>query len=206
MSYNKFKKLDQVRQQLSLFISSGASLFAETPEVAPGEHLRQTLRENVPLALNINSEKARSEMIVAPVLIETRRAMNRGVSLFSGLDFDVDRTQGLNGYCDFLISNSPNQVFIEAPVVCLVEAKKESLQSGYPQCIAEMVAAQLFNKQHGRPLQYVLGVVTMGSEWKFLTLRDKTVFIDFDDYHISQVAKILGILVAALHDNATPKV
>ena len=54
----------------------------------------------------------------------------------------------------------------------LVEAKNENLKVGFPQCIAEMVAAQQFNQQKGNPVESVYGVVTIGTTWRFLRLRD----------------------------------
>ncbi len=48
--------------------------------------LRSILDEYVPLATSIHTEKARSEFIVAPILLEVRRLMDRRISLFSGLE------------------------------------------------------------------------------------------------------------------------
>ena len=53
--------------------------------------------------------------------------MNHQIGLFSGNDFTVDPAAGLNGWVDFLISLSPEQLEIEAPVAVIVEAKKQEL-------------------------------------------------------------------------------
>ena len=139
--------------------------------MAVSDFLTQTLTENIPLAVAISTEKARSELIIAAVLLEARRQVQRRVSLFSGVEFTVDPSQGLNGVYDFLFSLSQEQLTIEAPVVSVVEAKNDSLKSGLGQCMAEMVAASLFNKQKRRELPRVYGVVTTGSLWKFLQLQ-----------------------------------
>jgi len=68
------------------------------------------------------SEKARSELIITPVLVEVRRILDRKVTLFSGEDFTVDESLGLNGRCDFLISRSAEMLAIEAPAVVIIEA------------------------------------------------------------------------------------
>ncbi len=198
MSYSDFKTLDDIRQKLEVHIVSGGSLFPDTKPVAASEQLQNILKENVSLALNINTEKARSELIIAPVLVEVRRMLDRKVSLFSGIDFPVDEARSLTGYCDFLLSRSPDQVFLEVPVVCIVEAKNENIKSGYAQCIAEMMAAQLFNEQKGHPVASILGVVTTGSNWKFLQLEEQTVSIDFDEFFVSQLDMILGIFISSL--------
>ena len=51
--------------------------------------LQTILNEYVPLALAINTEKSRSEMMIAPILIEFRRIKGHQISLFSGLEFNV---------------------------------------------------------------------------------------------------------------------
>jgi len=84
-----------------------AGIFANVPEVKYSNYLTETLRYNIPLALSIASEKARSEMIVTPILIEIRKLLSEAVSLFSGNNFEVDTEKGLSGFCDFLISMSP---------------------------------------------------------------------------------------------------
>ena len=76
------------------------------------------------------------------MLLELRRIFDRKISFFSGIEFNIDKERGLNGFCDFLISCSPEQLFVKAPVIAIVEAKNENIMSGIGQCIAEMVAAQ----------------------------------------------------------------
>jgi hypothetical protein len=88
---------------------------------------------------------------------------------------------------------SPNQAILRAPVICVVEAKNEQIKSGYAQCIAEMIAAKRFNDNKSKPLNSILGVVTTGSNWKFITLQNNTVLIDFEEYLIAEVDKIRGI-------------
>jgi hypothetical protein len=104
------------------------------------------LQNNIPLAQAISTKKAKSEMIIAPVLIEVRRLLDNKISLFSGIDFNVDIEQGLNRFCDFLISLSSQQLYVKSPIVALVEAKNDNLKQGLAQCIAEMIAANKLNE------------------------------------------------------------
>lgn len=198
MSYSDFKTLDDVKNKFNITVSSSGSLFGTVNDIIPTPQLTEILTENVDLALNINTEKARSELIIAPILVEVRKLLNREISLFSGLEFNVDETLALNGYCDFILSKSPNQVFMEIPIICIVEAKNENIKLGYAQCATEMIAAEIFNNRHSHSVNYILGVVTTGSNWKFLKLENKIIFIDFNEYLISQVGKILGILVETI--------
>jgi hypothetical protein len=144
MSYSEFT-FQSLRDKLALHLRQDASLFAHIEEVTISEYLQTTLQENVALALNINTEKARSEMIIAPMLIEVRKILKKQVSLFSGVELQVDAALGLTGVCDYIISKSTNQVYISAPAVIIVEAKNENIKAGLPQCIAAMYAANIYS-------------------------------------------------------------
>jgi hypothetical protein len=143
----------------------------------------------------MNTGKARSEMIIAPILMEVVRQSGRQVNLFSGVPLDVDRERGLNGACDYLLARSPERFFLSHPVVAVVEAKREDIVSGLGQCVAAMVAAQLFNAQRGEEPAPVYGAVTTGNVWRFLQLDGSVAAIDLPEYYLHQVGKILGIFV-----------
>ena len=61
---------------------------------------------------------------------EVRRQLNNQISLFSGSEFSVDPAQGLQGFCDYIISTSREQAPITAPVMIIVEAKREDSIGG----------------------------------------------------------------------------
>ena len=145
MAYSNFT-LEAVRTAFQLEIVESAGIFSKIESVAPSAHLVTTLARNVPLAITINTEKAKSELIIADILVELREKLERRISLFSGIDFSIDDENGLTGVCDFLVSLSPVQSFLEAPVIILVEAKKDDLTIGLGQCVAEMFAAQRFKR------------------------------------------------------------
>ena len=56
------------------------SLFANVAEHAPSEWLTAALKETAPIGLTLGNEKARSEMIIAPILVEVRRSLDHRVS------------------------------------------------------------------------------------------------------------------------------
>ena len=194
MPYSNFT-LRQVEKDFHLQIEEKIDLFAHIEAIAPSDDLKRILAENIPLALAINTEKARSEFLIAPTLLELRRRSPTPVSLFSGTGFSISPEQGLSGYCDYLISLSKQQLMISAPVVAIVEAKNEDIKSGLGQCIAEMIAAQLFNEQENNDIKTIYGIVTSGEIWKFLQISEQTVVIDLTDYYITNIDKILGILL-----------
>ncbi len=116
----------------------------------------------------------------------------------------VDEPNGLTGYCDYLIARSSKLFYLESPIVAVVEAKREDLIAGLGQCVAEMVAIQMFNEKDGRSLPVVYGSVTSGSNWRFLRLEGKSLSIDLPEYTLRDLAKILGILVSFVDGGPKP--
>jgi hypothetical protein len=193
MPYSQFS-IDVIESAFGFDISERIGMFADVPEIAYSELLVQILKDYIPLAIAVGTEKARSEFIIAPILFELKKQLSDRISLFSGKEFNVDPERGLSGFCDFIISRSTEQLFIQSPVITIVEAKNDNIQSGLGQCIAEMIAAQIFNERRGNPIKNIYGVVTTGSIWKFLRLTQQRIEVDLDEYFINNVGKILGIL------------
>lgn len=193
MSYSEFT-LEKLKSQFQLTIQEQVALFPAIEPVNPSPLLRDILEENIPLALGVDTEKARSELIVAPILVELRKSFQRQISIFSGSEFTVDKSRGLNGRCDFIISHSPELLSINAPVVTIVEAKNDNIKSGLAQCIAEMIAAQVLNQNSKREIPCIYGSVTTGSIWKFLRLEANTVYIEKGEHYLENLESILGIL------------
>ncbi len=200
MAYSDFT-LNNIKKIFSLNIVEEVDVFATIPPLECSNLLKDILQVNTSLALAINTEKARSEMLISPVLIEFRRQLKPLISLFSGIEFNVDSSLGLNGVCDFLLSLSSEQLFLSNPVVIVVEAKKENLNNGIGQCVAEMIAAQLFNEQEGNSTRTIFGTVTTGDKWKFLQLQGNNLVIDLTEYYLQNINQILGILAQAIQVN-----
>ncbi len=201
MAYSNFT-LESVVTEFQLEKIESVGTFSEIEPVTPSAELIAILRKKIPLAVAIGTEKARSELIVADVLVELREQFDNRISLFSGIDFSVDAEKGLTGVCDFLVSLSPGQLFLEAPVITLVEAKNAEPKLGLGQCVAEMLAAQRFNAEKGNPIPRIYGAVTSGTEWQFLKLEQQKLHIDIADYQIAQCDKILGILSSMVTQKA----
>ncbi len=192
MAYNNFT-LDSVKHQFKLNLFD--SPFCDRLPIAePQSEFLTIINQWLPLAQRAKSEKAKSELLVSPILVEARRLVNETVQLFSGEEFNVDRDQGLNGFCDFVFSKSTGPFLIEAPVLMLVEAKRGELDTGLGQCVAEMVAAQIFNLNEEKEILTIYGCVTSGKLWQFIKLEGSDVTIDVNEYQIVPVERILGIL------------
>ncbi len=195
MSYSDFT-IAELKSSFQLTIDEDTNLFADTPEADLPGVLVNALARYLPLAVNVNTEKARSELVIAPVLIEFKLLHHDRVSLFSGIEFTVDEAAGLKGRCDYILSRGPEQLALTAPFCVLVEAKNENIVGGIPQCLAEMVAARRFNLQQKLPDAAVHGVVTTGILWRFLKLEGTRASVDVVEYPIQFPRKIFGILTA----------
>src|SRR5882672_7563509 len=194
MAYSDFD-LTKVRKDFGLQIDEQPDLFADVPSAQPSVMLAHALVETAHLAIAINTEKARSEMIITPVLLDIWRQAQSQISLFSGTEFNVDAERGLTGYCAYILSRAKEQLTVNTPVVMIVEAKNENIKGGLGQCVAEMLAAQMFNEREGTAVEAIYGAVTTGEIWKFLKLMDTVASIDLSDYYILRdVHLILGIL------------
>ncbi|WP_229425936.1 hypothetical protein [Lusitaniella coriacea] len=194
MSYSEFS-FEDLKNKLNLNLREVEAIIERIEPRKPSLLIQETLKENLPIALGIDTEKARSEMILAPVLIELRKQCNRQVSLFSSIDLNIDKSKGLNRVCDFIISHSSEQLFLNSPVFTVVEAKNDNIKSGIPQCISEMVAAQIFNRKKNNSIPCIYGTVTTGSIWKFIKLQNDDVEIEMREHFIENLESLLGILV-----------
>ncbi len=193
MAYNKFT-IDSVRKLFGIKLIGDELIFKDIHPVSPSDVLSKYLERYLPLGSAIGTEKARSEFIIAPILAELTEITEHRISLFSGIEFNVDEEKGLNSRCDFIISASDAQYSLTSPVLTVVEAKNDNINSGFGQCMAEMIAARIFNESEGNKRNAVYGSVTTGSVWRFLKLEDDKIYIDKKEYFIESLDRILGIL------------
>ena len=194
MAYSDFS-LSQVKKAFDLTEKS-VRLFPDMNKIAPSPWLQETLRYSLRLALSSSSEKARSEFIIAPILIELERRNPNELSIYSGENLDIDPAHGLKGECDFMLSKGTVSLTIQTLIISLVEAKKSDIKKGLGQCVAQMVGAQRFNHAEDNEIPVIYGCVTTGEDWQFLTLESDRIGIDSQRYYINELDKVLGIFQA----------
>ncbi|HKI33991.1 MAG TPA: hypothetical protein VKA46_19215 [Gemmataceae bacterium] len=203
MGYGDFT-FDSLLAEFGLVLAQ-APLFTPPPRVEPTPWLLDTLQKG--RAVAFYSEKSRSEFIVAPVLLTCQEMLHSACCLYSGIRLDVDPDKGLKGECDFILAKTPPAPVLRAPLMVIVEAKKNDIEEGLPQCAAQMVAARLFNEHHKEPMTAVYGCVTTGEVWQFLRLQGQELLVDANRYYITAVSSVLGILVAVMKgDTSKPPV
>jgi hypothetical protein len=196
MSYSSFTN-EKIKDKFGVEQTLKRGIFDNLPKRTPSNWLLETLSKTRDFALSQGSEKARSEYIIAPVFYELREQSEQQISIFSGRKFDIDKKQQLDGFCDFLVSRSPSQVILESPVMVAVEAKQDKFEKGTTQCIAEMIAARIFNERKGNPQKQIYGCVTTGVGWLFLVLDNNNAFVDTTIFDVTNdLEQILGILWA----------
>ena len=194
MGYGDFT-FDSLLERFGLTVAQ-SPLFASPPQIEPSPWLRDTLQKGRSIAFY--SEKSRSEFIVAPVLLACQELLPNECCLYSGVRLDVDSEKGLKGECDFILAKAPPTPALRAPLLVVVEAKKNDIEEGLAQCAAQMLAARLFNEHHKEPVAEVYGCVTTGEAWQFLRLRGQELVVDANRYYILEVSAVLGILVGVM--------
>ena len=202
MAYNNFKKIAQLSAQFGISHLMKSWL--------PKNLVRPTVSQTLLEALNdasqeaLGTEKAKSEYIVVPILKELRKQNPNKFSSFSGYQFDVDAKLKLTGFCDFILTANPNQMEIDAPIFCLVEAKNDNVEKGIAQCGAEMYAAKLFNDRQGKPRDVIFGCVTTAFSWAFLKLENNTLYIDpnYVALAIDEPHRVMSVLQWILDESA----
>lgn len=206
MVYNDFT-LETVVRAFQLEVVETLGLFSDIEPIIPRPHFTTDLKERMQLAFAVNTDKAKSEFVISYILFELLVHLDRRPTLFSGIEFNVDHEKGLAGMCDFLISLYPLSFIVEAPVslsvkVPNISGKDESHIIGLGACVAEMIAAQRFNKTKGNEIPCIYGATTSGINWHFLKLEGQSLHIDLALYQISNCDKILGILSSMVEQKA----
>ena len=195
MVYSDFT-LETAARSLGV-VTRAADLFPHAQPMSPPGWLTEALvRGGQGIHLSLISEKARSEFVVAPVLLAGRELSGNRFAVYSGQRLDVDPSRGLTGECDFVLSAAEAVLPLQAPIAVVVEAKKNDIEGGLGQCVAQMVAADQFNQAAGRNGTAVHGCVTTGEAWQFLRLAGTEARMDRRRYYIDSVELILGVLAA----------
>jgi hypothetical protein len=190
MSYGDFT-IEALRKTFEVTVRE-QRLFEAPGSIAPSALLQDALESVKTIAFF--SEKSRSEFIVAPILLACREHLQRSFQIYSGARLDVDPDKGLKGECDFLVARIPLTPFLEAPILVVLEAKKNDIEEGFAQCGAQLLGVRIYNQREGFSAEALYGCVTTGETWQFLRLQGNELLIDSERYYILEVGKILWVL------------
>jgi hypothetical protein len=190
MGYSNFKKLKSVTKKFGLSAKE-VELFEKDniKMVQASQWLKETLEmaKYVPLI----NEKVKSERIVSPILLEIAKEYRDKTTLFSGEDLLVDSENDLSGECDFFFTFVSRSLYLESPIISIVEAKDEDMEYGRAQCAAQLYGAKLFNEAEGKNIPVLYGCATDGVEWQFMRFENNIFYIDSKIY--TDIKEILGV-------------
>ncbi|NEO97506.1 MAG: hypothetical protein F6K58_02095 [Symploca sp. SIO2E9] len=154
------------------------------------EELKHRFQESLPY-LSLNSEIARREFLIAPVIMELIHYIHVKVRV----EYPLAVNDQLKGTLDYYLQ-SENQLLV-------IEAKNADLQRGFTQLGVELIAIdQWFPSNNSR----LYGAVSMGNIWQFGVLSRQTQQIvqDINLYRVpADLEDLLRILVEILKPTST---
>ncbi len=186
MSYSRFRKLKVVTETFGLS-AKREKLFHEIPLIEASSWLKETL--SISELLPLTNEKGKAERIISPILTEIARFYVEKISFFSGENLQV--SEDLSGECDFFFTLVPKSIYLESPIISLVESKNEDMEYGVAQCAAQLYGARLFNEKENKNIPILYGCATDGIEWRFIRFENDIFEIDMKVY--TNLNEILGI-------------
>jgi hypothetical protein len=188
MSYSKIT-LEEIRQKFGIQDIVKPIFPENIVDVQPNEWLKEALR--MAAKLRIRSKKARSEAIVFPILVAFKEVNQDKFMVYLGEKLNVDKE--LRGECEVIICKNAKASAIDTPIFCMVEAERNDMELGKPQCMAQMIGARMYNQKYGKNIETIYGCVTIGTEWLFLKLEGNEIWIDENNLlYLNQLPKILG--------------
>ncbi len=188
MTYSNFSTADDVSRRLGIEMRLTPGRFASVGQLAPSPWLRETLNLGRTRAGRSNTEKARSEWLIAPILTELEEQIPT-IAVFSGRPL---RSANLSGTPDFIIATNTGGIALTSPIFAVVEAKRDDFEYGAAQCVATLTAAREMNGT----ATALGGAVTNGTIWQFLELDGASALIDDQIYNAldADLPQILGVL------------
>lgn len=194
MAYSDFTAT-QLIQKFGLSFKA-ETLFPALQPIIPSDWLVTALQKGQ--QLGFSTEKSRSERLVTPILLELSEMNDYQISVYSGINLDMDEKQGLKGECDFVFSFSRIQDFVTAPIFYITEAKKQDLEQGTIQCAAQLAGARRFNEMANEKIAILFGCCTTGIEWRFLCYQDDVMILGEERFYLTELDRLLGALQAVI--------
>lgn len=148
--------------------------------------LQQSFYEVLP-KITLNSEMAKREFMIAPVLWGIIRHAKAKINV----EYPVEVDDKLSGYVDYLVRSGQELI--------VVEAKKGDLDKGFNQLTAEMIALDKYEDKDSPELLY--GAVSIGELWRFgvLERKAKNIHKDLHTYRVPEdMEKVFAIILGIL--------
>ena len=191
MAYRDFN-FDRLKKDFGI-IFTYQKLFHNITPVEPSNRLLEDIELTTDMLLN--TEKLVSEALVFPILQDIRAKNRQKIRLFSGEILTADKKRGLNGECDFIMTNDASVPTLHSAIFSITEAKKGDIEdaSSLGQTIAQMIGAKIFNQKDGGN-EIIYGACTDGKQWLFMKLEGDTVLINTERFGTQNLPQLLGVL------------
>lgn len=150
------------------------------------EELRSRIEAVMPY-VSLTNETSRREVLISQVVLEVVQKTKAQLRI----EYPIKVTEQLQGYLDYLLQ-SQNEILV-------IEAKREDMDYGFSQLVAEMIALDQWDRSPVQPL--LIGVVTTGQIWRFgvLDRAKKNIEQGLDLYRVPEdLESVLRILIHAL--------
>ncbi len=150
------------------------------------EDLRSRLEAVMPY-VSLTNETSRREVFVSQVILEVVQQTKAQLKI----EYPIKVTEQLKGILDYLLKSQTE--------LLVIEAKREDLDYGFTQLVAEMIALDQWDRSPDQP--QLLGAITTGQIWRFGLLDRATKHIEqgLDLYRVpDDLDIVVRILIQAL--------
>jgi len=149
--------------------------------------LRETFYKKLP-HISLNSETARREVMIAPVLLELLDYVDMNIDI----EYPLYVNEYLKGNIDYFLSSAENFI--------VVEAKKADMERGFSQLAVELIALDKYKETEYKSNR-IYGAVTMGDIWRFgaLERETKVIYKDIDSFRVpSDIESLFAVFIGIL--------
>lgn len=189
MAFSKFKHINQVLKRYPLKVKQEKFL----PKVSLD--LPDWFLDNLKFSLDhqspYQSEMFFRESFIFPFLQLVWKRYPK-LELWSNQAIVYD--DQLFGEPDYLVSVWRDEVvekLVSRPLLAVTEAKKQDFETGWGQCLAELIACQKINQDENLT---VYGIVSTGILWEFGKLSGNLFTRHSFSYTMTDAQKIFGVL------------
>ena len=200
MSYVDFKNISDVCEEFDFDYEKKEFISEEKVEL--NKALVDMIEENLKDNMSFLNEYVICEEVIKPIINIV--AKKHDLPVWSHVPFEVDKERGLTGTPDYIFAlPKRGRMRFKPPIACLGEAKRDDFIQGWGQTSAEMVAAQIANKNTKTP---IYGLVTNGKLWEFGKLEGNLFTIEEKGIlatdNLQKVLNILNWLFGEAKKNA----
>jgi len=157
----------------------------QVPPLAPTEALLTHLNR---LSVFDLTRSEAAKVLLIDALVAEAVFLHPGLKVWKSEPLESDT---LVGVADYLIA--PKRAYVETPLLCVVEAKRDDFEQGRVQCVAELAVCRWNNQQQKLDLD-VYGIVSNGQGWVFYKLTREGAVFETGLFTTQDLPKLLGAL------------